>query len=94
VYSGYTALCVCAARGLSKVLKTLLEAGAKFHNYTCSGRFRIYSSSHEVVCGTFSPSGWCEAMVKAETEAGVALNDLVGLKTCQRLLAEALNKEI
>lgn len=91
--SRQTALAVAAVRGMSSVVKYLLQQGASI-SLLSSGRFRLHTSSRRSIkCMGDTPLGFAKLMRTAELEAGATKQDLRGLDASIRLLTQASKKE-
>jgi hypothetical protein len=89
-----TALCVAAARGMSTIVKYLLQQGAD-RNVRSSGRFRLHTQPKKTLsCRNVTAMEFSMAMLDAEKDAGATGRSLAGLHKCIRLLREPLTTRV
>ena len=97
-------LTIAAARGMSKVVKYLIQdhimaLGGGGHG-DCStsiltlegsSRFRLHSNPKKSISGTYNPVGFAQAMMDAELEHGASKEEVKSLGSCIRMLQEKMN---
>lgn len=86
-------LVVAAARGMSSVVKYLIQkhVGANVHAKGTS-RFRLYTNSKKSITGCYSPLDFSIKMKEAEMEHGALENQLNSLTECINLLSKAVSE--
>jgi len=81
-------LVVVAARGMSRVVKFLVGAGADIAQVGTT-RFRLYTNPRKSVRGTHTPLQFALAMRDAEIQHGAKTSELISLNRCIHILTDA-----
>ena len=96
-------LTIAAARGMSKVVKYLIQdrimalGGGNSCSSTCilmlegSSRFRLHSNPKKSISGTYMPVDFAQVMKNAELEHGASKEEVKSLGCCIKMLKEKMN---
>jgi len=88
--SSLTALCVASARGMPRIVKYLLDKGAKT-DILCSGQFRLFiKKTKTVTCTRVTAYEFAQRMLDAELTEGATEAQVRHLQKCVNLLQEAM----
>jgi len=80
-------LVVAAARGMSSVVKFLVEDAGASISLEGTSRFRLFKKPSKSICGTFTALKFAQTMKEAEITNGANQNELSSLNKCIQILS-------